>query len=268
MPRSAPNKRGAPAMIQNRRDARSLPLSRSVTPIAAVFLCAGAPAAWAAPLPAHQSYSISEFDAVRLEAPLDVAVTTDTGVSASATGDRDTLDRIELRVNSRTLIIRLRNAPTLGGSGDGGRGRVPTHLSLSTNLVQHATVMGSGMLAIDRLKGARVDATLSGSGHLTIPRVEADRINVGLAGSGVMTLTGTVLEAIVTMSGSGRLEAAPLLAQRLRIDTEGSGDAQLSARETAAATANGTGQITITGKAVCTVRKTGSASITCGGQVF
>lgn len=254
-------------MIQNRRDAHPLLSVGSALCLAAVPFCPAAALA-AAPTPAHQSYSISEFDTIRLEAPLEVTVATDKGVSASATGDRDTLDRIVLQMNARTLVVRLRNAPTLGGSGDGGRGRLPTRIALSTNLVQHAIVMGSGMLSVDRLKGQRVEAMLSGSGRLTVPRVEADRIDVGLAGSGTMVLGGAVPDAGVTMSGSGRLDAGALSVQRLRVDTEGSVDAQLSARDTAAATANGTGQIVITGKATCTVRKTGSASVTCAGGVF
>ncbi|MET0365507.1 MAG: DUF2807 domain-containing protein [Sphingobium sp.] len=226
----------------------------------------GVQAATAAPPPARQSYSISDFDTIRLEAPVEVSIVTGKGVSATGTGDRDTLDALSLEINSRTLVIRMRNRMAMGGSG--GKARLPTRIALTTGAVQRATLLGAGNLSIDSLKGARVNATLSGAGRLTVARVEADRLDVGQAGSGTLTLAGSTLELVASMSGSGRLDAAALDARRVRIDTEGSIDAQLAAREEATATANGTGQIAIAGKPTCTVRKTGSASITCGAMTY
>jgi hypothetical protein len=255
-------------MTYGRRDVPSFPPMRGAVRIAAVLLCGlAAAAADAAPPISRQAYSISEFDTVRLEAPLDVVVTTDKGVAASATGDRDTLDRIDLRVNSGILVIRLRTNGSFGGSGD-GRARAATKLSISTNLLQRVTVMGAGTLSVDRLKGAQVQAMLSGGGRLTVARVEADKADVALGGSGSMTLLGSVPDAKVTMSGSGRLDGTGFVAQRLVVVTEGSADAQLAARDTATVSANGTGQVTVVGKANCTVRKVGSASITCAGAVY
>lgn len=254
-------------MTPDRRAARSRSLHGSAPRIAAVFLLVAATGLSAAPPVARQTYSITEFDTIRVEAPVDVVVATDRGVAASGTGDRETLDRIELQMNSRTLVVRMRNTATLGGS-NGGRGRLPTTLTLSTGLVQRAILMGSGTLSIDRLKGAHVEARVNGSGRLSAPRVEADQAEISLLGSGVMTLAGSVPDVVVTISGSGRLDAGALNAQRLRVNAEGAADGQFSARDTAIASANGTGQIVITGKPVCTVRKTGSASVTCKGEIF
>ncbi|MFT3964345.1 MAG: DUF2807 domain-containing protein [Sphingobium sp.] len=225
-----------------------------------------APGVLAAPPAARQSYSISDFDTIRLEAPVEVAITTGKGASATGTGDRETLDMLNLEMNSRTLVIRMRNSFTLGGSG--GKPRLPTRIALATGGLTRVAVLGAGNLTADALKGARVNATLSGSGRLTVGQVDADRIDAGQSGSGTMILAGKALELVTTASGSGRLDGTALDARRVRVTTEGSVDVQLTAREEADANANGTGQISITGKARCTVRKIGSASIHCGGAVY
>ncbi|MET0248919.1 MAG: hypothetical protein ABW164_04245, partial [Sphingobium sp.] len=58
--------------------------------VAGGFVPAGVTYATAAPV-SRQTYSISEFDTVRLDAPMEVVITTGKGVSAIGTGDRDTL---------------------------------------------------------------------------------------------------------------------------------------------------------------------------------
>lgn len=219
----------------------------------------------AAPV-ARQTYTISEFDTVRLEAPVQVILATGRGVSASGTGDRDTLDGLVLDVSGRVLTIRNRQVMTLGGSG--GKARAPTILTLTTGDLRRASVLGSGSMSVDRLKGAQTDARVQGSGTLTVAALATDRLDVGLTGAGSMTLSGAVPDMTVAVSGSGRLDAAALRVERLRIDAEGSGDVQAQAVRQASASANGTGRIVVTGKPQCTVHKMGNASITCGGAVY
>ncbi|HEX7854264.1 MAG TPA: DUF2807 domain-containing protein [Sphingobium sp.] len=255
----------------SRRDARSPTLSKEAARTVAVFLCAGlfvgpgVQSAAAGPV-ARQTYTLSEFDTVRLEAPLEVVIATGKGVSAYGTGDRDTLDQLDLQINSRTLVIRLRNSMMLGGSG--GKVRLPTRITLTTGELHRITVQGAGNLTADALKGPHVTASLNGSGRLVVAHVDTDRIDTVLIGSGTVTLAGKTLDLMATVSGSGRLDASALDAQRVRAETEGSIEARLSAREEAIATSNGSGELVITGKTKCTVRKTGSASVTCGGAVY
>lgn len=250
--------------------AARLPSPRRLAGGAAVLLCAAASvwaiAGQAAPVVSRQTFVVTDFDTIRLEAPIDVTVVTGKGSSAIGTGDRDTLDSLDLSVTAHVLVIRLRSMTTLGGSG--GKARAPTRIALTTGDLHRAILLGSGTLSVDRLKGDRVEATVRGAGVLTVPRIEADRIDVGLMGAGTMTLAGTVLDMTAAVSGSGRLDASALEARRLRIDTEGAVDAQAKARDEAFATASGTGRLMVTGKAQCTVRKTGNASISCSGEMY
>lgn len=253
-------------MIQNRRAARS-PLSWGGAVIAAVFLCGPLPCpADAAPPSARRTFVVTDFDTVRLEAPIDATIVTGKGASAIGTGDRDTLDALELTVNGNALTIRMRKVASLGGSG--GKARLPTRIAITTGELRRATVSGAGNLTADRLKGQRTEATLRGAGAINVGRVATDRLDVGLLGAGSMTLGGTALQMTATISGSGRLDAVALDARRIKIDTEGAVDAQVSAREEAIVGANGDGRLVVGGNAKCTVRKMGNASVTCGGEVY
>jgi len=255
-------------MRLNRRAARP-PLSWERAVVAAVFLCAvlpGGGAASAAPQPSRRTFVVTDFDTVRLEAPIEITIVTGKGASAIGTGDRDTLDGLELTANGDALTIRLHKVVALGGSG--GKARLPTRIALTTNQLRRASVSGAGNLTADRLKGDRTEASLRGAGTLRIARVETDRIDVGLLGAGSMTLAGQALQMTATMSGSGRLDATALDVRRVRIDTEGAVDAQVKARDEAIAGANGDGRLVVAGTAKCTVRKAGSASIMCGGEMY
>lgn len=255
-------------MIESRREMRKPMMFQGAARIAAVFLCLlpTTQYAIAASPVARQSYSITDFDTIRLEAPIEVTLVTGKGASANGIGDRDTLDALSLQINSRTLVVRLRDRAPLGGSG--GKLRAPTRLNLTTGQLSRATVTGAGILTVDALKGASTEAALRGSGKLTIAGVDADKTNVSLFGSGTLVVTGKALAVTASLSGSGRLDAKALDARRIRIDSEGSVDAVTSARDEAVVSAAGTGSILISGSPICTVRKVGSATISCGGTTY
>ncbi|HTH27673.1 MAG TPA: DUF2807 domain-containing protein [Sphingobium sp.] len=237
--------------------------------LGAAFFCVSATPALAAPgvrqtPDARQTYVISDFDTIRLEAPVEVVITSGKGASASGTGDRATLDALNLQMGGRTLIIRM-NRPALGSqSAASGRAR----LLLATGELRRATLLGSGSLTADRMKGNNAEASLRGSGTMKLSRIEADRLTVGLIGAGTMTLGGRASDVTATVSGSARLDAAALDARRLRVDAEGSVDVRFAARESVTAVATGSSRAIITGTAACTVRKLGSATVECAGIAY
>lgn len=222
-----------------------------------------APAARQSP-DSRQTYVIGDFDTIRVEAPVEVVVTGGKGASAVGTGDRATLDALNLQMGGRTLIIRM-NRPTLGSqNAPSGRAR----LLLATGELRRATLLGSGSLTADRMKGDNAEASLRGSGTMKIPHIEADRLTIGLLGAGTMTLGGRASDVIATVTGSARLDGAALDTRRLRLDAEGSVDASFAARESATAVVTGSSRATITGTAACTVRKLGSATVECAGRAY
>ena len=80
---------------------------------------------------ATRGYTITSFDAIRVDAPVTVIVTTGAGASARAEGDQALLDRLNVAVSGRLLIVGITRArpgekgggaATLRVEGADGRG--------------------------------------------------------------------------------------------------------------------------------------------------
>jgi hypothetical protein len=214
---------------------------------------------------AQQTFVVTDFDAIRLEAPVDVTVVTGKGGStAVGSGGRSTLDALRLDVNARMLVIRLNRSAL--GNYDGPL--APAQLALSTTQLRRAVVMGAGSITADQMKGDRTEVTVQGSGTVNVPRIEAGQLTIGLLGSGNFTIGGKVNDVTATVSGSGRADASSLDVQRLRLNTEGATDAAFMARDTATVVTTGSGRAIVTGPATCNVRRVGSNSVECGGTRY
>jgi hypothetical protein len=233
---------------------------RILLAIAACALIAASPGARMS----RQTYVISDFDTIRVEAPVEVVVTTGKGTSAQGTGDRATLDALNLQMGGRVLIIRM-NRQAIGSCGAPvGKAK----LMLTTGELKRATLLGAGSLTADRMKGDNAEVSLRGSGSLTLPRIEADRLTIGLLGAGTMVLGGKAGDVTATITGSARIDASALVTNRLRVDAEGSVDARFAARESVIAVATGSSRAIITGTAQCNVRQLGSATVECAGRAY
>ena len=212
--------------------------------------------------PAHaaeRNYSVTDYDRIRLDAPVRVTVTTGRSPSARASGDQAGIDRLKIEVQGRTLVIG-RNVSAWGGSGQSG----PVELKLTAHALRGATVNGSGSLAIDRLRGATLQLVVAGSGALDVTAIEADVLSLGVVGDGRATVAGTAKRADLALRGPGSLVAEALMVGDLRLAADGPGSVKAAARKSAAITSSGSGTIVVTGKLACTVRATGSAEVRCG----
>lgn len=210
-------------------------------------------------LAAERSYSITDYDRIRLDAPVRVTVATGRSPSARATGDQAGLDRLKVEVQGRTLVIGRNvsawsaNAPT-----------APVSLALSAFALRAAAVNGAGTLAIDRLRGPTLQLVVAGSGAIEAKAIEADVLSVIVAGDGRATVAGTAKRADYALRGTGGVVADALIAEDLKLAADGPGDVKAAARRTAAIASSGSGAISVAGKPACTVRATGSAEVRCG----
>ena len=211
----------------------------------------------------QRSYTFGSFERVRVEGPFDVRVTTGGSPGATAEGPAASLDRLDVRVEGMTLIVR----PGAGGwgerpVGDGG----PLVIRASTGTIRAATVVGGGALRIEGpLRNQRIDLALTGSGSLAAGAIEADELAVNLLGSGSMTLGGRAQRARLQTSGSGTIAAGSLDSGALIVRLDGPGSTAASARYTADLTTSGIGAITVAGHPACTVhRSTGGGPVQCG----
>jgi len=213
---------------------------------------------------ATQPYTLSYFDAIRLEAPVSVMVKTGGGVSARGEGDRALLDRIEIRVAGSTLVVRMR--PAAIGETMPQRGRVT--LTLSTERIRSAQVEGSGSLTLDAMSGLAGNVVISGNGQATITAVKLDKLTVIVGGPGRVTLTGVAQDANLQMLGTGAIEAGALVVRRAVLGNMGPGIVNVAASDTARVTAKGPGDVVVIGKAACTVEHAGAGRVSCGGVEY
>lgn len=211
---------------------------------------------------ATRGFTITSFDAIRVDAPVEVVITTGAGASARAEGDQAALDRLKADVSGRVLTVTMDRARP--GEKSGGRAT----LRLTTGDLTRVVLTGGGSLSISRMKGLRGDIVLGGNGDVSVAAVDLDQLNLAVAGAGRASLSGRAGVANVRVTGPGAVAAEGLRARQAAIVNDGPGNVVLTAEVTAKVTASGSGDITISGKAACSVNNRGTGRISCGGEAY
>lgn len=221
-----------------------------------LLVCASAPA-----LAADRTYSVTSFDRIRVEGPFVVTVTTGKGVSAKATGTPDAFERVQVRVDGRTLLVR----PNMSGwGGYPGRQSTPARIILTTPELHTAALLGSGSLDVDRMKGARATLSVEGSGRMRVAQVDVDNISLAISGSGGIEIAGRAKMGVALARGAAEIRAGDLSIADLTLTTESAGAVTMKAMRSARVTATGLGPVQVGGTAACEVKKRGAGPIVCG----
>ncbi|HZF43328.1 MAG TPA: head GIN domain-containing protein [Sphingomonadaceae bacterium] len=214
--------------------------------------------------PAHaaeRGYSVTDFDRIRVDGPYRVTLTTGRSPGARAVGAQAAIEGVAVEVQGRTLIVR-RNTQTWGGYPGASAG--PVEVRVTGYTLRAAALNGAGSLAIDKVKGASLDLVVAGSGLLTVGAIEADRLTVGVTGNGRARIAGKAAIAQLGVRGTGSIEATALVAKDAKIAADGPGEISVTATVTAGVVSAGAGQIVVLGNPACTVKATGSGTVTCG----
>jgi hypothetical protein len=221
------------------------------------------PAFAASAVMARQSYVITNFDSIRVEAPVRVEVVTGGGVSARGEGDRRQLDRVDLQVSGGLLSVRMRANPDNTAKGAG----VPT-LYLSTGPVRRAVMIGGGVLTIDRMSGQSGVLSISGNGDMLVRNMALDKLDVQMSGAGRLTLAGKAGKIDIRTQGAGAVASEGLVGRDVAVYNDGPGAVSLSASGSALVSSSGSGDTIITGTAACSVKQRGSGRVQCGGKDY
>jgi len=237
---------------------RVRPLALLAASCAGLLMASGAAAA-------ERTYIVTDYDSVRLEAPVDVSVQTGRGVSARGEGDRDMLDRLELSVSARVLTIRLKASPFSGGRRSGAG---TPRLVLTVPALRRISVSGAGTVQATGMDRAGGEIVAAGSGAVAVTGIASDRLSVTQFGSGSVSLAGRAQTVVLRVTGSGTLDAQALEAADLDLTLEGGANVEASASRAATLVAVGAGNATVTGRAACTVRHVGSGLVRCGGASY
>ena len=208
---------------------------------------------------ANRSYTVTDFTRVKVEGPFAVTLATNVASYARASGSQRALDGVSLRVEGRTLIIRVDSSAWGGAPGEQAG---PVTIAVGTHNLDQATLVGSGSLAIDRVRGLDFALSSFGSGAASITAVAVDRLRLSAHGSGAMRVAGATKQLNASLNGPGMIDASALSAKDAVLSA--SGPASLRARVTnnAKLTASGTATIAIDGGAACERKVSGSAIVT------
>ena len=209
---------------------------------------------------ADRSFSIPDFQRIRVMGPFRVEVVADRMTTVRAKGSADALDRVRLDVQGQTLLVRLDRA-NFGGAEDKG---APATLTIRAPALREATLAGSGSLSLTGMKGLRVAVVVEGSGSLSAMGIQADNLDVGVVGTGTVTVAGKAKNATIISRGAGSIVGNTLLVDDLTVTWESAGDARLAAVRTAKVTSMGTGNVVVSGRPACTVSNSGNGQVTCG----
>ncbi|WP_118857962.1 GIN domain-containing protein [Sphingomonas mesophila] len=218
-----------------------------------LLLAAAAPAA-----AADRNFGVNGFDRVRVDGDYRVELTTGVAPYAKASGDVRAIDRLNIKVEGRTLIVRLAQS---GGWGSERQSSGPVTIRIGTHELTTAQVNGAGSLAINRVEGLKFEASAAGAGMLTIADVAVDQLTVVLAGAASARLAGKAGRVTALVRGMSVLDAGQLEVKDSKIVAEGPATVRLTASETAKVTAAGVGSVSLAGNPACTLDVHGSASV-------
>lgn len=227
---------------------------------AALLLLALATAAASA---AERRVDLSSFERIRVEGPFQVTLATGRSPRGMVSGDARVLDRIELRQDGTTLVVR----GPLSEAGATARAAPPTPaptLTLTTLNLVSAAMLGGGVLTITGGKGQRLDASVTGPGTITWTGATAEQVNALVIGNGAITLGGRASAARMLINGAGKIAADTLQTDAVTIRVDGPGEVAARARYTATITNAGLGHVTVAGTPKCEIKSAAGGPVSCG----
>jgi hypothetical protein len=207
---------------------------------------------------ATRNFGITSFEKVRIEGPFRVSLTTGVAPFARASGSAAAIDRVAIDVQGNTLVVHS-NLSSWGGYPGQDTGTV--EISLGTHDLRSAWLSGSGALAIDKIKGLSFDLSAQGSGSATIGRADVDQLNVSVVGTANATLAGQTGKLTAVVRGIASLDAAALATKDATIGAEGSATVAANVSNSVTVDASGPATVRLTGRPACTLRASGSASV-------
>jgi hypothetical protein len=207
---------------------------------------------------ATRNFGITGFEKVRIEGPYKVVLTTGVAPYARASGAAPALDRIAIEVRGNILVVHG-NLSSWGGYP--GKDPGPVEISIGTHDLSSAWLSGAGTLAIDRIRGLSFDLSTQGSGSVSVGRVEVDQLNVSVVGTSSAMLAGRSEKVTAVVRGISSLDASGLAAKNATFGAEGAATIKANVSDGVTVDGNGPVSVTLAGRPSCTLRLTGSASV-------
>jgi Putative auto-transporter adhesin, head GIN domain len=211
--------------------------------------------------PAHaatRNFGISGFEKIRVDGPFRVRLTTGVAPFARASGPQAAIDRLAVEVRGNTLIV---HNSLDAWSNYPGQDSGPLEISVGTHDLSAAWLNGSGLVSIDRVKGLSFDLSVQGSGAGEIGQVDVDQLSVSIVGTASATLAGQAAKITAVVRGISTLNAAELATKDATFGAEGAATIKANVTNAAKIDGKGPSTVTLSGAPACTLRVSGSASV-------
>lgn len=226
---------------------------RTILPVAVALSAIACPAG-----AATRNFGITGFEKVRIEGPYKIVLSTGVAPFARATGSAAALDKVAIEVRGNTLVIH-NSRSSWGGFPAANAG--PVEIALGTHDLRSVWLNGSGTIAIDRVKGLSFDLSVQGSGAGSIGRVDVDQLSLNLGGTTSATVAGRAAKMTAVVRGNSSLDAAALKVADAVLGAEGAASVKADVRNAIKIDGSGPATVALTGKPACTLRVSGSVSV-------
>lgn len=204
-----------------------------------------------------RTYAVRDFDAVALGGAGDVDVRVGNDWGVTATGTPESLDKLVVERDGRTLKLGRRRGTQWGG-GDRVR------FAVTMPRITEASIGGSGSITVDRVPQGDFEGNIGGSGTLDVRGLAVDKAEFSIGGSGKVLAAGRARSLEVNIGGSGDVNVTPLSTETADITIAGAGKVDATASRHAEVTILGSGNVTVGGGAKCSTTKMGAGKVRCG----
>lgn len=206
---------------------------------------------------AIRNYGITGFTKIRVSGPYKVSLATGVAPYARASGSSAALDRVAVEVRDDTLVVE--SSPSWGGYPGADPG--PVEVVVGTHDLTNASLIGSGSLAIDRVKSQKFMLTIQGSGSGDVANVATDQLNVSLEGTANAKLAGQAAKVIALVRGVSTLDATGLATPSADVDADGAATVDANVTDMARVSAWGPATVRLSGRPTCTLKVQGSPTV-------
>lgn len=206
---------------------------------------------------AIRNYGITGFTKIRVSGPYKVSLATEVAPYARASGSSAALDRVAVEVRDDTLVVE--SSPSWGGYPGADPG--PVEVVVGTHDLTNASLIGSGSLAIDRVKSQKFMLTIQGSGSGDVANVATDQLNVSLEGTANAKLAGQAAKVIALVRGVSTLDATGLATPSADVDADGAATVDANVTDMARVSAWGPATVRLSGRPTCTLKVQGSPTV-------
>ena len=238
-------------------------LLKSLVPMAAMGLMFATSACGSAHMSFNDGVPLSELDMagaaptkLMLAGPDTVVVTEGPELAITITGSEAAKRGLRFELDDDTLAI---------GREDNWEGNDVATIAVTMPPLHEIAMAGSGKVTAPSLVND-AEVNVAGSGDIAIARVAANSLELNVMGSGTLSTAGTAERLDMNVAGSGQLKARGLKVGSADINIAGSGGGVFSSDGKVEARIAGSGNVTVYGRADCSINAMGSGTVRCRNE--